>query len=165
MFKLRALDARSAHATSTAPAAGTPVAKLVEVEANEVDEFDRATPTDAPARRWEAQLMRQLETWLTGQGHEVSRWRIPIPGSSQFMLTDTYDATEEVLWEVKADASRESVRMAIGQLADYLRYLTPGLSSGIVLPTSPYADLVELIQESGHRLLVPRESEFTEPSR
>lgn len=81
------------------------------------------------------------------------------------MLTDTYDATEEVLWEVKADASRESVRMAIGQLADYLRYLTPGLSSGIVLPTSPYADLVELIQESGHRLLVPRESEFTEPSR
>lgn len=137
VFKLRALDQRSAHAMSMTPEIGTPTATLVDVEANEVDEFDRAAPTDAPARRREAQLMRQIEAWLIGQGREVSRWRIPIPGSTRSMLTDTYDVTDEVLWEVKAVSSRESVGMAIGQLADYLRYLTPETSSGVVLPAAP----------------------------
>lgn len=165
VFKLRALDQHSARAMSKAAETVTPVPTLVAAEVNEVDEFDRATPTDAPARRREANIMRQLEAWLTGQGCKVSRWRIPIPETTAAMLTDTYDATDEVLWEVKAAPSRESVRMAIGQLADYLhhlRRLKPGMSSGIVLPSAPHPDLVELVHEAGHRLLIPNGSDFTE---
>lgn len=78
------------------------------------------------------------------------------------MVTDTFDETTSELWEIKAGAERETVRTAIGQLADYVRFLPPEVTTGIVLPRSPDADLVDLIRTTGHRLLVPDGQEFVE---
>ena len=45
--------------------------------------------------------------------------------------------------------SRESIRMAIGQLADYARYETAEVRSAVLLPERPRVDLKELLTNSG----------------
>ncbi len=107
----------------------------------------------------EADLMRRFESYLRDLGSQVARFEIPLRQSGRRLLTDTFDITENTLWEVKGAADRQSVRMAIGQLADYRRYLPPDIRSGIVLPadfSDDQDDLYELIELSGHFLTVGR---------
>ena len=46
-----------------------------------------------------------------------------------------------MLYWAKGVATREAVRMAIGQLPDY----SPGTNLAVLLPTLPMADLIELL--------------------
>lgn len=137
-------------------------AALVDTEANVADEYQITPSLNETAMRREAKLMALLEQTLTEQGHVTKRWKITPEGSSATLYTDTYDETEGVLWELKASADRASVRMAIGQLADYLRYLPEETKSGIVLPNEPAKDVVDLIHSQNHRLLVVSEGEVLE---
>lgn len=137
-------------------------AGLVDVEANVTHEFEVTPSLTSTAVRREAELMTLLEDRLSEQGHVVKRWKIRPEGSHSNLFTDTYDETEGVLWKLKASADRASVRMAIGQLADYLRYLPEETKSGIVLPNEPAKDLVDLIHSQNHRLLVISEGEVLE---
>lgn len=129
-------------------------AALVDTEANVADEYQITPSLNETAMRREAKLMALLEQTLTEQGHVTKRWKIRPEGSSSSLFTDTYDETEGILWEVKAKSDRASIRMAIGQLADYLRYLPEGLEAGIVLPENPSQDLVRLVHLQGLRLVV-----------
>jgi hypothetical protein len=51
----------------------------------------------------------------------VGRGRIRPPGEIGYLSTDLYDATANELYEVKAMATREAVRRAIGQLLHHRR--------------------------------------------
>lgn len=119
------------------------------VEANEVGTFQRRGTESVAAQRREADLMARLEAHLSKEGREVCRYSIDVPDSAAQMWTDTFDESGGVLYEVKAAATRENLRMAIGQLADYARFVPEVRERGIVLPTQPSADLMALAHSVG----------------
>jgi excinuclease UvrABC helicase subunit UvrB len=62
--------------------------------------------------------------------------------------------TSHVLYELEGNASRESVRMALGQLLDYSRYIESTTFPGqpqlvVVLPARPADDLADLLAGQG----------------
>lgn len=60
------------------------------------------------------------------------------------MYTDLYDEDAMELVEVKASSDRATVRLALGQVLDYVRFI-PGAAAAVLLPAKPSADLVELL--------------------
>ena len=52
------------------------------------------------------------------------------------------------------------MRMAIGQLADYSRLLTPPPVRMIVMPEAPRTDLLELAESQGIRVIWPGTEEY-----
>ncbi|MGQ4514854.1 hypothetical protein [Streptomyces sp. DW26H14] len=97
--------------------------------------------------RREGQLTTLFEAHLASQGHVVHRFQIRVAGERGALMTDTYDATDNALYEAKGKASREHVRMAIGQLLDYRRNIDvpEGLRLAVLLPGEPTADVKALL--------------------
>jgi hypothetical protein len=77
------------------------------------------------AERREQALVLLYEKHLNACGSDVTRHRIQPPGESKPLLTDLYDKTRNNLIEAKGTGTRGAIRMAIGQLADYSRFLRP----------------------------------------
>ncbi|GIH93925.1 restriction endonuclease [Planobispora siamensis] len=95
------------------------------------------------AERKEASLVQALADYLRGKGHTISRHQMLPEGETRPLFTDLYDKDLNLLVEAKGSVTRENVRMAIGQLADYGRFL-PGATRAILLPSKPRADLLAL---------------------
>ncbi|MTB71370.1 hypothetical protein GGG17_05180 [Arsenicicoccus sp. MKL-02] len=139
-----------------ASTSGGPAVEVVPCEQNVADGFDTPARPAGTAARLEAGLMAGLQAHLRGLGHQVGR--VHIAG----MYTDTYDVTANVLYEVKAGIERKDVRMAIGQLFDYVRYfdkLPPRLA--VVLPGDPGPDLRALVASVGMLLVTPEGDGFS----
>ncbi|MGW7609169.1 hypothetical protein ACWGKW_18220 [Streptomyces sp. NPDC054766] len=96
--------------------------------------------------RREGQLCTAFEEFLIAAGHETKSFQITVEGEPGAFTPDLYDATDNVLYEAKGLATRNNVRMAIGQLLDYRRHLKvpAGLRLAVLLPESPTADLQAL---------------------
>ena len=75
------------------------------------------------------------------------RYRI-IPVGSATLYSDLADVTDNVLYEAKGSADRMSIRLALGQVLDYGRYVE-GSRLAILLAEAPAADLVELLEAHG----------------
>lgn len=133
---------------AVADPAGTS-ATAVPTEQHETDSTT-ATITGGPrtVRRREGRLTTAFEAHLAAHGHVVHRFQIRVTGERGAFLTDPYDATDNVLYEAKGKASREYVRMAIGQLLDYRRHIEvpDGLRLAVLLPEEPSADLRALLE-------------------
>lgn len=125
---------------------------VVPSEQNTTLEFEIAPATGTIAKREEAQLVAQFEHWLRNQSHDPQRLRIKIPGERHELVTDTYDLTAGVLYEAKSKSDRASVRLAIGQLLDYLRFASEA-SGRILLPDEPSPDVKRLIRSVGFGLV------------
>jgi len=97
------------------------------------------------AERREAALVREYAAHLRRAGHTVSRLRIVPAGEAKPLYTDLYDSTDGELVEAKGAVTREAVRMAIGQLADYSRFITPAPRLTVLLPSEPRRDLRDLL--------------------
>lgn len=69
-----------------------------------------------------------------------SRWR------GRPSLSDLYDKTTRTLYEAKGTVTRPAFRMAIGQLADYARLVTPSPKRAILVPEPPREDLLSLAE-------------------
>jgi len=96
--------------------------------------------------RREAALSLAFERRLRLEGHEVMRYRIDIGGADETLWSDLVDVTAGVLYEAKAKVDRATIRMAIGQLADYGRNIDlPGLRRAVLLPKRPSLDLRDLL--------------------
>ncbi|WP_113705278.1 restriction endonuclease [Nonomuraea lactucae] len=95
------------------------------------------------AERKEAALVQALGDYLRGKSHKVGRHQMLPKGETRPLFTDLYDHTAKLLVEAKGSVTRENVRMAIGQLADYGRFL-PDATRAILLPSEPRQDLIEL---------------------
>ncbi|WP_106516427.1 restriction endonuclease [Streptomyces himastatinicus] len=107
------------------------------------------------AERREAPLVTKYRDYLEMQGHTVKRKKIIPAGEVRALYTDLYDVTDEALIEAKGSVTREAVRMAIGQLYDYRRYITPRPSLGVLLPSQPRQDLIDLCNASGATVIWP----------
>ncbi|MEV0413946.1 hypothetical protein AB0I68_24835 [Streptomyces sp. NPDC050448] len=104
--------------------------------------------------RREAELSDRFLAFLQAQGHTVDRFKIRVKGLTSTFWTDLYDATDNVLYELKGTSSRNAVRMAIGQLHDYRRHIPPTDAQLVVLlPERPVDDLAELVTSAGMALV------------
>lgn len=114
------------------------------------------------AERREQRLVLDLERFLRHRGHNVSRLRIVPSGEARPLFTDLWDATSGTLIEAKGTVDRTSIRMAIGQLADYRRFIdTDELKHlAVLLPTEPRPDLRELLASQGIELIFPEDDGF-----
>lgn len=123
--------------------------------------FVRKAVQALEGRRREAELSARFEASLRSLGHAVTRFEIMIEGRRSPLHTDLYDATDSVLYEVKASSSRDSIRFAIGQLFDYRRHIRPEPDRlAILLPEVPEKDLQELIESVGIALVYEEGEQF-----
>src|SRR5215218_1246037 len=101
-----------------------PTRKVVPIEQQHTEKA-YVSPNQKPyeSDRREQRLVLALEDHLLKLGHEVVRQQLLPPGEARPLLTDLFDATTGVLVEAKGTVERNAIRMAIGQLADYKRFL------------------------------------------
>lgn len=136
-------------ALHSARRANPPRVVSVPVEAANVEAGERRTPQEALVfRRREAALVERFRRFMAGRGVEYIRHCItPEPGTR--LYSDLYDAERNVLVEAKGDAARESLRMALGQLLDYARFIAPRPRLAVLLPDRPTLDLQALLLANG----------------
>jgi hypothetical protein len=112
-----------------------------DVEGYEVmsrDERRRAT-------RREAKLVRDYRAFLEARGDDVVRNKLLPPGASHALYSDLFNETRGHLVEAKAGMSRGDIRMAIGQLADYGRFVSGASKWAVLLDAKPQSDLLDLL--------------------
>lgn len=120
--------------------------KIVEIDAHRSYSFDVPGAATSVAEKREERLVAAFRTVLQKRGHECKAFQIPLPYSSRGIKTDLFDVTDEVLYEAKASANRGDVRMALGQILDYSRYLDRRYKHlSILLPAEPASDMVGLL--------------------
>jgi 5-methylcytosine-specific restriction protein A len=139
--------------------------KLIPPERGKKPVSARAGVPATQAERREAALSEMLEEQLKIARHHVARYQIHITGKTARLLTDIYDVTAHTLYELKSDSSRESVRMALGQLLDYCRFVESDAHPGpprlvIALPMPPDEDLRDLLAAHGVLLTYPVDGTF-----
>ncbi|MFE2842545.1 restriction endonuclease [Streptomyces scopuliridis] len=91
-----------------------------------------------------ARLTADYASHLRGLGHEVSAAQVRVKGETRIAQVDLLDVTENRLIEVKHNATRDSVRRAIGALLDYRRFFNPTPTLTLLLPSAPREDLLDL---------------------
>jgi hypothetical protein len=101
------------------------------------------------AERKEAKLVAALEAHLKRKGHDVFRLKIVPEGEAKPIFCDLRDATANTLVEAKGSVSREAIRMAIGQLADYRRFVGNDVVPAVLVPEKPRPDLLALLASQG----------------
>ena len=132
---------------------------MVEPEVNKKTKGRRSAISQTETERREAKLSQEFQAFLESQRHDVMRFQIKVKGAASVLLTDLYDVTAHVLYEVKGNILRDSIRMAIGQLLDYVRHVTPASPAlAVLLPEKPNGDLRDLL-ESEKIALVYREGD------
>lgn len=105
---------------------------------------ERKLTEPADRERREAALQKAYERHLQSLGHRVIRKAITVLGQQGTLYTDLYDATTEDLIEVKSSSDRNTIRLALGQILDYARYVKPRTRT-ILLPRPPAPDLIDLL--------------------
>ncbi|MBA4021701.1 MAG: hypothetical protein C0482_05010 [Gordonia sp.] len=125
------------------------VSEQIPLHRNTCRSYDVNSFASFEAVRVEAALVDRFATWLSKDSHKVAGYRLWCRGIERPLFADLFDATDNVLYEAKASASREAVRMALGQLLDYSRHISPSPRLAVLLPESPADDLVNLLSDYG----------------
>ncbi|MCK1794475.1 restriction endonuclease [Streptomyces sp. XM4193] len=112
------------------------------------------------AQRRERLLIEDFTSYLNRRGHHCNRQTIRPPGETRPLFTDVYVNDLGLLVEAKGSVTRENVRMAIGQLADYGRFVDHGVRA-ILLPSKPRDDLLDLANAQECAVIWPEGESFT----
>ena len=153
VFKLWPIDSKPPDAgqrsLSGPPLHSTTVEK-VNPEVNSTPEFPTSGTQPSTAERREAKLVERFEKWINPTADQLKRLKIRPEGEVRSQLTDIYDTASRTLFEAKGTTTRESIRMAIGQLLDYQRHILGDVDQiAILLPSKPSTDLCHLISSLG----------------
>lgn len=96
------------------------------------------------ALRLEAQLVRDFRDHVDPLESRLTGLVIPVP--TGVLRVDLYDTATHVLIEAKAQTTRNHLRLAVGQLYDYQRYLDDFASGlAVLVPERPSRDLMGLL--------------------
>ena len=76
------------------------------------------------------------------------------------MFSDLYVPEIPPLVEAKGTVERGSIRMALGQLLDYRRFVAQARCA-ILVPSRPRPDIVELVRTAGVELYWPENAGFS----
>jgi hypothetical protein len=108
----------------------------------------------------ESRLVHEYTEHLVSLGDDVCRLAVPLP-SGVTIQNDIINKTRGSLIEAKGITNRASIRTAIGQVFDYRRFWKPKIS-GILLPSEPDADLLDLVASAGLEAVWPVKGGFTD---
>ncbi|WP_030857255.1 hypothetical protein [Streptomyces sp. NRRL S-37] len=158
VFKLRPLDTPPKHA-------GTKLGRLLADQEQPVTEIDierletektYVDPNREPyeAERREGKLVLDFSAYLRAKGYRVHRQRILPEGETRPLLTDLYVPDLDLLIEAKGSVTRENMRMALGQLLDYNRFVRAKYRA-VLVPSKPRADLIGLAETAGQSIIWP----------
>ncbi|WP_326729321.1 hypothetical protein [Streptomyces phaeochromogenes] len=143
-------DLRSSNTSAMLTAAAK--GKLVQVGKVHTPEFPRAASAATTVRQKKALLIESYVACLESQGHMVGSFQIKLKGKTSTLRTDLFDATDHVLYEAQGASDRDSVRIALGRLLDYRRYVrqrdrqhAPG--TVVLLPGRPDRDIEALLKD------------------
>jgi hypothetical protein len=147
VFRLRPLDAVVGEASELDPLLRRRVEEVpVERQMTEVAWVNPRAAGHEASRR-EQRLVLAYRDYLIAQGHnDVGRLKIIPDGERRPLFTDLYCPSLNLLVEAKGSVERGSIRMAIGQLADYRRFLSPAPICAMLLPSRPRPDLLALLE-------------------
>lgn len=112
------------------------------------------------AERREQKLVRDFAHYLERNGIETCRLQLWPEDEAAPLFCDLYDRSANTIYEAKGSVSRPAIRMAIGQLADYARFVDPPAECALLLPEPPRPNLVELALSQGISIVHPRGPEF-----
>jgi hypothetical protein len=112
------------------------------------------------AERNEQKLVSALEAHLKTKGHDVFRLKILPEGEAKPIFCDLRDATANSLVGAKGSVTREAIRMAIGQLADYRRFVGEDTTAAVLVPERPRTDLLALLESQGIAAVWPTRAGF-----
>lgn len=127
---------------------GVPVVFDVPVEAHRTRTYEVSGTAGRKASRVEAALMKRYQELRASEGHGVTGKGILLPGEAKPLRIDLYDVDRAELIEAKGSTEREYVRLALGQVLDYARYVEhEGLA--VLLPERPKTDLIDLLSRHG----------------
>jgi len=145
-----------------ASAAIKPVVASIAPESTETESFTQTLREGTrEADRRESRLVARYRTHVEAQGGQLVRQRIDPPGERS-LYTDLFAPDRNLLIEAKGSVTRESIRLAIGQLLDYQRFFDPRPDLAMLLPSKPRPDLVELLGALGIVIIFPSEQGFEE---
>jgi hypothetical protein len=117
----------------------------IPIEKAHIEGYEIASKTKVTrAVRREAELVGDYQIFLEGKGDEVTRNEL-LPLSAHAMYSDLFNKTRRHLVEAKASATRGDIRMAIGQLADYKRFISKIERCAVLLGAKPHPDLIDLL--------------------
>jgi hypothetical protein len=145
----KATTVRTATASS-AKATGPqkPVLRKVSVEPSRQESYAVSAPrvTKREARRRESLLVDEFVSWASAaKGWECVAYEYRLADGTR-LKCDVFVEEENLLIEAKADSSRESIRMAVGQLMDYRRFHGEGVRLAVLVPEEPAADIVRFLE-------------------
>lgn len=143
-FLGRDLPQPSYDAPAEAEIEEVPILEELPIEAQNVD-FATVAGTVEPhdAEFKERALVIRYVKYLRDRGVRAVRYQINL-ATGGALFCDVWDARRRNLIEAKGEITRDSIRMAIGQLADYGRFLEPSRSA-VLLPERPPRDLEDLL--------------------
>ncbi|MGW4153708.1 hypothetical protein ACWEDF_11215 [Micromonospora chersina] len=145
VFRLFPVEAEVPAAPSVGFHATSVLVRDVPIEAHAAETF-QSEPKREPtfAERREAALVQRYTTWLAKAGTVATRKEVRLPELGRPLYTDLFDPSRLELLEAKSSASRNHVRLAIGQLFDYARHVEH-TSLAVLLPSDPGSDLLQLL--------------------
>jgi len=154
VFRLRPLDIRPKPSSSKLDRVGRAGVEDVPVEEQWTEKAFVAPSHEAyEAERREQALVLAFRDHLLDQGHNVCRLKIVPPGEAKPLFSDLIDRSTNTLFEAKGTVERGSIRMAVGQLLDYSRFIEPAPRLAVLLPSLPREDLREFLKSAGVDLI------------
>jgi hypothetical protein len=161
VFRLRPKDAPipAAPDTTLSPAPSDEVSEVPVEEQHAERTFIDPNREPFEAERREAKLVQHYRRWLRDQGREVTRLKIVPEGERKPLFNDIWDKSANDVVEAKGTVTREAIRMAIGQLTDYSRFIDSKPTLSVLVPTKPRADLLRLVHSVGVDALWPEDGQ------
>jgi hypothetical protein len=146
VFRLRPLTIAAAPSSPIDPLLKTQV-ETVPVEQQLTEKTWVAPNAEGhEAERREQKLVLTYRDHLLRRGVDATRLKLVPDGEHKPLFTDLYSADLNLLVEAKGTGERGSIRMALGQLADYRRFISPTPMCAILLPQPPRPDLAALLK-------------------
>ncbi len=128
----------------------------IDPESRAAEQFMSSAIAERVAERREAALITAyLEFRRASALPRLRRLRIKPTGEVQPLFTDLYDPDTKLIIEAMGTVTREAIRMAVGQLLDYSRFVDqPKLA--VLLPEVPRPDLLTFLRNHSVAVIAPR---------
>ena len=137
---------------------GRPIVDQIDPENRVTEQFTTSAVAERTAERREAALVSAyLECRRLRGLPRLCRLKIKPVGEALPLYTDLYDPKTRLIIEAKGTVTREAIRMAVGQLLDYRRFVQNPNSLAVLLPEIPRPDLVGFLRSNSISVIVPRE--------
>lgn len=108
-------------------------------------EFRRTAVDALIATKVERSLIDEFTEFQRAKGRTFTRWDIFPRGSTERLLTDIYDEETHTLYEAKASSTRSDLRLGLGQILDYSRFIDECEALALLLLSRPADDLIDLL--------------------